>query len=305
MATLEDAAAELVTRLKGLDSEIEESQHALEKLRAGTVEISGGVDQEWARLTEAVTSFLDTLREEEERMTDDVREALQATGDARGNVQEDGSEARADIAEAGADLDALAQHATALQPGLESLVTESGEAPARALAARAQEVERELAQALEDARTFLADEGCAALDEVADEIRQRCQALKGFLEERAGELDAATDEFEHKVDQLEQYVATHAFQASRDHARAVVEWALAEFGHGSDAQLEGLGAVVAEAVAALQELAAEVAGAGVSLAGQGAELGSALSGPREAIVGAVSALDSVKELLAGLSFLQA
>ncbi|HET9316590.1 MAG TPA: hypothetical protein VFQ51_13435 [Vicinamibacteria bacterium] len=305
MATLEDAAEELVVRLKGLDSQIEESEHAIHQLRANVDEVAGGVDQDWARLTEAVTSFLDTLREEQERMTEDVREALQATGDARGDVQEDGSAARRDIAEAGADLDALAQHATALQPGLESLVTGSGEAPARALAARAQEVERELAQALEEAGTFLTDEVRAALDEMADEIRRRCEALKGFLEERAGELGAATDEFEHKVDELEQYVASNGFQASRDHARAVVEWALAEFAHGSEAPLEGLRAAVGDTVAALQELTAEVAEAGASLAGQGAELGSALSGPREAVIGALSALDSVKELLAGLSFMQA
>ena len=51
MATFEDAAEQLVVKLKGLDAEIEESQHALEELGDRVNAVSGEVDEAWSGLT--------------------------------------------------------------------------------------------------------------------------------------------------------------------------------------------------------------------------------------------------------------
>lgn len=305
MATLEDAAEQLVVKLKGLDSEIEESQHSLEELRGRVETSSNEVDEEWSALTEAVTSLLEKLREEQEQLAGEAREALQAAAQARGAVHESAAEARSEIGEGRADLEALSQHAARLEPSVESLVAEAGEAPAQSLAERAQEVEQELARVLEEAREFLQDEVVTSLDRLAEDVRDRCQALRATLvEEGAAALQEAFDEWESGIDELEDYVAAQGFVVSHSHAHAVVGWALDECQTACEAHLEALNALFEETARPLQELATELQRAGDILAGRGTDLISALDGTRESATPGVSALDAVKDLLASFSFMR-
>jgi hypothetical protein len=303
VATLEDAAEQLVVKLKSLDSEIEESQHALEDLRGRVQETAEEVEEEWSALTESVTSLFDTLHEEQGRLAVEVQETLQATADAGGAVRENGAGMRSQIAEEQDDLAALAHHAAGLEPGVESLVAEAGEAPAQSVAARARAVEQALAQVLEEARDFLQEDVVSTLELLADDVRERCQALRARLvEEGTVALQGVFDDWDAKVDELEDYVSTQGFLASHSHARAIVDWALAEARTACEGHLEGLDTLLDETVRPLQELGADLTRAAEILAGDAARFVDQLDGTRVSAAGAVSALDSIRELLARYSF---
>jgi DNA repair exonuclease SbcCD ATPase subunit len=306
VATLEDAAEQLVVKLRGLDSEIEESQHALEELRERVGAASKEVDEEWASLAEAVSTLMDRLREERESLAGETREATQAAADAAQAVHGRGAEARSEIAGGEADLEALAQHATGLQPGVESLVTDGGEAPANHLAERARAIDEQLTAALQEACAFLRDEVAAALGELASQVGEHCQGLRERLSEIATvRLPELFDEWESSVDELEEYVAASGFEASHGHAHAVVEWALTECATHCEEQLAAFDEQVAEATQPLQELARALTGAVESLAAEGAGLKGRLSAAHESAARTVPRLDSVRALLASFSFVSA
>ena len=305
MATLEDAAEELVVRLKGLDSEIEESHHALEELRGQVEDVSKEVEEEWSALTGAVSSFMDTLRQEQERLAAEAQEALQATAGARAAVRGAGAEASTEAALGQADLEALSRHATALEATVESLVAESGEAPAHDLAARVHEVERELAQVLEEACEFLREDVTTALGQMADDVRERCHALRSELaEEGTAALQAAYDEWTAKLDELDDMVSAEAFEACQQNADAVVDWALEKCRTAGAAHLDAVEATLEESARPLLELAGELQEASTSLAAMGAELLGMMDGTGEALAAARSALGSVRDLLATFTFVQ-
>jgi cell division septum initiation protein DivIVA len=303
VATFEDAAEQLVIKLKGLDAEIEESQHALEELGNRVDAVSGEVDEAWSGLTEAVSSVVDTLREVQEQLAGDAQEALQAAGDARLAIDDAGEQARPEVDEARTGLDALSEHAAALTPGVESLVEEGAEAPARHLARRAEEIGQELERLLDEACGFLQEDVVAALGRVSEEIRDRCQGLRVSLaEESATALEHAFDEWEARVDDLEGYVAERGFVASHSHARAFVDWALEEAREVCMTRLDGVQAVADESARPLRELAAAVEEAGAALAGSGSELMDRLARTGDSAAQGTSALDAVRDLLASFSF---
>ena len=57
MATLEDAAEELVVKLRGLEAEIAESDQKLETLRGRMQTAKHDVEADWTELTEKVESL--------------------------------------------------------------------------------------------------------------------------------------------------------------------------------------------------------------------------------------------------------
>lgn len=307
MATLEDAAEELVVKLRALDAEIEESDQRLEDLR-GRVETSAReVEQGWTDLAEAVTSFLDKVREEGEQLDQQTQETLQGVTDAHNALAENATAAQNEIAQANAELDALGQHATSLEPAVESLVAEAGEAPARSLAERARELEQELSKLVEEARDFLRDDVVPAIEQVADDIRERCEELhKTLTGERTEALQEAYDEWENRVDELEAYVLKQGYDASHQHAIDVVEYAMDECETGSLEQVTELQQLVGVLETQLQELATAVATTGGELVEQkGAELKRELDEARDAAVKAVAGLDKIKGELAERKFMAA
>jgi predicted nucleic acid-binding Zn-ribbon protein len=303
MATFEDAAEDLVVKLRGLDSEIEESEHALEDLRGRVEDVGNDVEQEWTAFSEALTSFLEKVDEEQTLLHQLVQDSLQelnATGNALG---EQGAEARTEIAEGDAQLDELGQHATGLEPGVESLVAEAGEAPARGLAARAEELQQELARLVEEARDFLRDEVVPGIEQAATDIHERCQALRDTM---AGEavtaLQAAFDDWESKVDDLEDYVSSQGFVASHAHALAVVEYALDECRTASEAHLDRLGDVLDAVRSPLHDLSEEVQRTSRALSDTAGTLVSELDEALTTARNTAAAFDSVRNLLAAYSF---
>ena len=306
MATLEDAAEELVVRLRGLDSEIEESEGKLEDLRDQVDKAAEEVEQEWSQLREAVSSLLEMAREQGEQLGEQARETGQALVDARSAVGEEGAESRQELGEGRAHLDALGQHAAGLEPGVESLATEAGEAPARSLAERARELEQELNRLMEEARTFLQDEVAGAATEIADEIRQICQTLHQSLAEAITEaFQDAYQQWESAVDELESYVITQGYDASHDHARAVVEYAVEECDQACNRRIDEVREIVGVMLGQLKELAAEVEHSAERVVEKtGAALLEELNGTHKSATAAVAALDRVKQELTQYSFVE-
>jgi chromosome segregation ATPase len=302
--TLDAAAEELIARVEGLDSEIEESRHTLRELRDGMETTAREVESDWVALGGAVASLREALRQESERLEESVQGALQALIDAGQAVRDGGSQSRSELAQAEADLGTLRRHASGLDPAVESLVAERGEATPRDLAARAQAVEQELAGVLEDARGFLLDELSAALNELAAEIGERCRAVRASVEEQARQrLEACLDDWEAKVGELEAHVAEHGFMASHSHARAVVGWTLAACTTACFSHLEEVHALLGVSVRPLQELAGELRRVGESLVGaEGVSLVAELDEARRSMAGALSALDEAKATLASYTF---
>jgi DNA anti-recombination protein RmuC len=187
VATLEDAAEELVLKLRGLDSEIEESEEKLEHLRERVEKSAGKVEQQWAELREAASSLLDKVRGEQEQLRQQCEETAQAVVGAQNAVAEEGAQAQQELSEGRGQLEALREHAAGLDPGVESLAAEAGEAPARSLAERARAREEELDRLVEEARSFIQDEVVGAATEMAEQVRQVCDTLQHSLAEAAAE----------------------------------------------------------------------------------------------------------------------
>lgn len=304
MATLEDAAEELVVRLKGLDVEIEQSRGRLDDLEHRIESASRQVAAEWTVLVAAATSCLEKVREQQERLGQSTEETLQALGQAQKTVHENGAEARSAIAEGRAWLEGLTRHAAALEPGVESLVVEAGEAPARSLAERAAGIEQELARVAEQARSFLRDEVAPGLEQSAADLRERCEALKSELaEEHTAALEEVFAEWESRVDELEQHVATEAFRSSQQHVHDVVAFALDECGEDCGEQIGVLCGLAAALDGQLQALLAELQRA-FETAAQGAELNGALDATNDAASAALAALGRVRGLLASYRFVE-
>jgi ElaB/YqjD/DUF883 family membrane-anchored ribosome-binding protein len=306
MATLEDAAEALVVKLRGLDSEIEESEGRLEDLRERVETVTREVEQEWTALSEAATSFLQKVRDEQEALGDQAQETAQAVVDAQNAVAEHGAGARGELGEGRAQLEVLAQHAAGLAPGVESLAAEAGEAPAQSLAERARELEQELGQLVDQAREFLQDEVAGAAGDAAEEIRQVCETLNSMLTEAAAaELQRVYDEWESTVDRLEEYVVSQGYEASHRHARDVVEYAVEECETASQRQLDELQTLVGVLLGQLKEMAAEVERSADQLvANTGTHLLQELDRTQQSATGAVAALDHVKQELAQYSFIE-
>lgn len=308
MATLEDAAEDLVVKLRGLDSEIEESDQKLEALRERVETATREVEQDWTDLREAVTSFLDKVREEGEQLDRQAQETLQAVTDAHNSLSENATAAHDAIAESNGELDALGQHVTSLEPAVESLAAEGGEAPARGLAERARELEQELSKLLDEARDFLRDEVVPAIGQVADDVRERCQNLqRGLADEAAQALQKAYDVWEDELDELEVYVLKEdGYEGSHQHAKDVVEYAMDECETASLNEVEELQQLVGLLEVQLQQTATEVERAGKGLTGQGgAELVRELDQAKDAALKAVAGLDKVKQEMAERSFMEA
>jgi chromosome segregation ATPase len=305
VATLEDAAEELVIKLKGLDAEIEESKDKFEGFKKDIDGVTEELDKEWTALAAAATSFGKALAEEQKKLDEQSRETLQALSDAQAAVAQDGGEARNEIGQARGQLDALGEHAKALDTAAESLA-QAGEAPAKGLAERARELDQELTRLFEEARDFVRDEMVPAIEAVATDITTRCQELQNVLAEQlTTSLQESYDEWEAEVDKLEQHVATESFNASHPHVEQCVEAALEECETACGQQVDELKQLVGVLVSQLQELATDVGKSANSLVAEaGAELVRQLGEVHTAGAAAVAALDNVKQTLASYTFLE-
>lgn len=307
MATFEDAAEELVLKLRGLEDEIAESDGKLEALRERVVAAKDDLEEDWTGLTDAAESLLEALREQAEqldRRTDATLEAVAAAHDALG---ENVTGARNEVGQAAADLDALAQHARAVEEGVEPLAHDGVEEPAHTLRDRARELEQELGALVDEARSFLVAEIVPAIAQVADDVRDRCeQAARQLAEDATHSLQQVFDEWSGHVDELEEYVRDQGYGASHQHALDVVEYVMEECGTASHRRLEELVRVVELLEGQLKELCGEVERSGRLLVDEsGARLLRELEEAKDSADRALAGLDRVRQELAERSFMEA
>lgn len=307
MATLEDAAEDLVIKLRGLESEIAESDQKLETLRERMETAKREVEADWTDLTEAVESLLDKVREEGEQLDRQGEDTLQAVTDAHNALGENATSAHGEIAQAAAELDALGQQATAAGQAVEPLVHDGMEAPAQALEDRARELEQELGRLVDEAKDFLVDEVVPAIEQVAEDVRERCQELhRSLTEDRTAPLQQVFDEWSGHIDELETYVLDQGYNTSHQHVLDVVEYVVDECETASRQHLEGLTQLVGLLEGQLQQFATEMERAGRELTDQsGARLLRELDEAKQAADRAVSGLDRVRQELAARSFMEA
>jgi chromosome segregation ATPase len=305
MATLEGAAEQLVVKLRGLDSEIEESEQKLEALTERVETVARDVEKDWTALAEAAASLLDRLREGQQTLQQQDQQTVQALNGAHRALAEEAAQARSEVAEGRTALDGLAHHATVLEPGVDSLAAEAGESPAVSLAERARDLQQELARIVEEARDFLRDDVVPAAEQTADEVREACGDVRRLLADEAASLQHAFDEWESKVDGLEDYVMTQGYKASHQHARDVVEYAVEECDTGCRQHLDDLQQLVGVLLGQLKDMAGEIDQSVEALVTRaGADLLQELEGTRTSATDAVAALDRVKQQLSSYSFVE-
>jgi ElaB/YqjD/DUF883 family membrane-anchored ribosome-binding protein len=306
MTTLDDAAEDLVLKLRGLDGEIAESDHKLEALRGRMEAVPRDLEGDWNDLTDAVKSFLQKVGEEEQELDRHGQLALQAVTAAHNALGENATAARNEMGEAAAALDALGQQAAALQTDVEAMVQDGVAAPADALEERVRELEQELGRLVDEARAFLTEDVVPAVQRVAEDVRERCQELhRSLTEEHAQAMQQAFDEWSDRIDQLEQYVLEHGYAASHQHALDVVAYALRECQSSSRERVAEVTQVVALVEGQLRQFATEVERAGRELADEsGSRLLRELEEAQEAALRALSGLDHVRQELAARSFMQ-
>jgi chromosome segregation ATPase len=306
VATLEDAAENLVVKLRGLEAEIADSDQKLEALRERMEAAKRDLEEDWADLTEAATSLLDTIREEGERLDRQGDETLQAVTDAHNALGENAASAHGEIAEAATELDALGRHATSLEQAVEPLVHDGIEAPAQGLEERARELEQELGRLVDEARGFLTLEVVPALEQVASGVRERCQELqRTLMEDRAQPLQQVFDEWSGHIDEVETYVLEEGYKASHQHAREALDYVAAQWDELAGQRVEEVKQVVTLLEGQLQQFATEMERAGTALTEHGgARLLRELEEAKQAAERAVSGLDGVRRELAARSFME-
>jgi hypothetical protein len=307
VATLEDAAEELVIKLRGLESEIAESDQKLATLRERMDTAKRDLEEDWTDLTEAVQSLLEKVREEGEQLDRQGDETLQAVTDAHNALGENSAGAHDAIGQAAAELAALGQQAVAHEQAVEPLVADGVEAPAQALEDRATQLEQELGKLVDEAKEFLVDEVVPAIEQVAEDVRERCQELhRSLTEDHTEPLEQVFGQWSDEIDKLESYVMQQGYVTSHQHALDVVEYVIDECETASRQRLEELTQVVGLLEGQLQQFATEVERAGRELTDEsGARLLRELDEAKEAADRAVRGLDHARQELAARSFMEA
>lgn len=306
MATLEDAAEELVGKLKELDHEVEEGEGTIRSLGEKLGSATGHIEDEWKALGERVTAFLEKVNEQAERVNGDVTESGQALADLQNGIGSDQGEADGALATARGEISALEEHVRSQQQPLESMIADQVEAPLEQLAEQAGKVKESLDQAVSEAREFLENDVVGALTDMGDAIRERVdQVREGPIQDCTDGLQEAYEKWGTALAFMEDTVVERSYAAAPDHAQQVIEFALEECKKAYDEGLDELTSVAQVVEDALGELKDEASRRADAVRQDGQEALSSGHGElTQALAEAVSALDAVKQLLASFTFVQ-
>jgi hypothetical protein len=306
VATLEDAAEELVSKLKELDHEVEEGAQAISSLGGKLDTATGKIEEEWKALGERVTAFLEKVNEQAERVNTDVNESGQALAELQNGIGSDRSEAGAAVEGARGEVSGLEEHVRAQQAPLEAMIAEQVEAPLEQLAGQAEKVKDSLEQVLSDAREFLENEVVGALTDMGDQIREKVDEVReGPIQECADALEGAYEKWQTALAHMEETVVERSYAAAPDHAQEVIDYALGECKKAYEEGLDDLTGVAEVVEGALDELQQEASRRADALRQEGQEALSSGHGElTQALTEAAGALDAVKQLLASFTFVQ-
>jgi hypothetical protein len=266
MATLEDAADDLVIKLRSLDSEIEESERQLADLRARITHVGEEVQREWTAFEAALSAFVDKVEGQESRLDQAASSSLEGATEALAAIRPQHVEVRDMLNVGQAQLAGLTAQVAARQPELASLADADGLQPAQALAQVATRQVAATEKAAGSVQRFLEETVPAELDQDAQDVRAESQSIADWMtEQAAAALQSAFDEWEGKADELEDLVAAQAFFASHTHAQDALAKVLDACGDRCGDHLDDYVQGAALAAQTVRELATATETAGESL----------------------------------------
>ena len=304
MAIFEDAAEALVNRLESLDDEITEAKKRFAAHHQALATLDEQMASDWNDLSEEVASFLHKVQEETGLLNQDGNEALRHLAELQNEVQGTRAEAEAELEGSRDDVKALAEHVRSLEPPLDGLVANGAETPFANLRDLAQDVERQLEAALNEARDFL-QLVATDLETVKGDVDQRSDDVRGHI---AGEcmdnLQNAYAEWEGHVEELEALVEAK-FEELPTNAREVVEYAMTECTAGHEEEFNKLGELVEDIDQALQALDGTVGETETDIGEEAySALDDRLGTTSQSVARTIDALDRVKTVLASYTFVQ-
>lgn len=302
MATLEEAAQELVDKLEQLDGECTAAQEAIAAHLEDLSQLDGNVARDWDELTAAVTAFLQAAQEQAGLLAEDGNEAGNELGALRGEVEAAQEQAEAELGGSRDQINALGEHLRALEPAIETLVASGGEAPFGAVRDLAMDVRQQLEQALTEARDFL-QEVAADLGTVAQGVEERSEALRAHVaEECSAQLQAGFDAWQSHVDELEELVRAK-LEELPENAREVVEYAMTECVAGHEEELDQVVGMMPTVEQAIAELRATIEETTTDIGEEAlGALDDRMNNLSQSLARTTQALDNVRETLASYTF---
>jgi uncharacterized protein YukE len=305
MPNLEVAADELVRKLKSVDEEVAEAHDRFDALKTQIGALGGQVDQDWVDLARAVAELVAKAQEERATLGRETQETAQALATLEGTAEraEEAATAGLDAAENGSKQlgDAIRER----DPQVDSL-SEAGERSFEALGEQAESIATQLEQVLQEGRDFLTGDVVATLEAAREEIAERFAEMRTTLvEECAGALRTAYDDWSARLDEVLQAVEEDGFQAARENAQEVVTWALTECATAHEEELDRLREVANTVQGALRELKDEVGECATDVGAEGRQaLEQALAETQQALLGMVGALDACRQVMCSYSFVE-
>lgn len=306
MATLETAADELVLKIASVDGEVEEAKERLAKLKELVANQGQQIDQDWIELARQVGELIQKANEERGKIQQDSQQAQAALSqlEASGHTAQDAFDSALEQAEG--DVREFEGAIGDQEDPTEQLIEQGVETPLDDLRTGAQEVAEALEQVLDQARTFLEGDVASGLSTMRDELEQRVDALNETLtEECTTALQDAFDDWTEKLEEIEELVNEEGFEAARDHAQEVVDWALAECAGTHQEELDRLADVVEVVEEALNELRSSVGESQTDVGEEGrGALEDAMNETSQALANMTATLDTVKAFLARYTFVE-
>jgi DNA anti-recombination protein RmuC len=302
MATLEDAAQELVDKLEQLDGECKTAQETFASHLEDLAELDANLARDWDALTQTVTGFLEKVQEQASLLAVDGTEAANELGSLRGEVEGVQAEAEAEITGSREQVAALAEHLRSLEPAIEPLIATGAEAPFAALRQQAENVREQLEQALAEAGEYLQDV-VTELGSVAQDVDERSEALRAHIAEECSEqLQNGFDSWQGHVEELEQLVREKLDELPTN-AREVVEYAMTECVAGHQEELDRVLALMPQLEQSLEELRSTVDETATDVGEEAlGALDDRLGTLSQSINRTSEAMDAVREVLASYTF---
>jgi uncharacterized phage infection (PIP) family protein YhgE len=303
--TLETAADELVRKIRSVEGEVETAHDRLADLKQQASTLGDQIDAAWTELARQVAELADKAEEERAAIQRECEEAMRAVAQLEGGAR--GARESAVPALEQVQVSTTTEFADAIrqkEEPLDQLVAQGAEDTFESLGERAGEVATDLEQALGEARDFLADEVVSSLEEMQGQIEERLSTLRETLVDECGSaVQAAYDDWSAKLDEVVDKVEEEGFEAAKDHAKEVVEYALDQCAQAHEKELERLMQLVQLVEEALDTVKTDVEGHRDNVSQDGKDaLDEGVSETKQALADALEALDQVKQLLASYTF---
>jgi chromosome segregation ATPase len=298
MADLETAAEGALVRVKEFEARFEKAQASFAALRDEATTLRAQLESDWTGLAEAAQSLIRSAEEHRKAFDTDGQEAAQALAGLGSAVGGAVPEAQQELQGATGEVAGLGERVEGERPRLEA-AEERLRALADDIASRADQVERQLAEALREARDFVGVEVAADLQAIEDAIRQRAASVQSVVAEQCTQaIEDAYADFESKLDELEQLVSEKAFEEPGQHVDEVVQFSVQEAQTAHKDALDALVAGVDALEAELRTLEEDVKQHAADVEGEAQTLDGEVEGAlalADAMTGAVRAL---RELIA-------